>query len=78
MPRPDDATASRNGHVDPDPADPVDPLAEAEALRATLAEAAARAGRLVAVLKQFRKERRALATAWSSLRQLNLGPSGGR
>ena len=30
--------------------------------------------RLVAALKQFRKERRALATAWSSLRQLNLGP----
>ena len=65
------------GRPDP-PADGADPLAEAEALRVALAEAAARAGRLVAVLKQFRKERRALATAWSSLRQLNLGPSGGR
>jgi hypothetical protein len=75
MPRPDDHPAGRNGHVDPIPAgDPADPLAEAEALRAALAEAATRAHRLVALLKQFRKERRSLQAAWSSLRQLNLGP----
>jgi hypothetical protein len=63
----------RNGH--PAPAgDPFDPVAEAEALRVDLAAAAARAHRLVAQLKQLKRERRALASAWSSLKQLNLGP----
>ena len=51
-----------------------DPLAEAEALRVALAEAATRATRLLGWLKNFRKERRALASAYSSLRQLNLSP----
>ena len=57
----------------PNPGNP-DPLAEAEALKAALAEAAARAARLVAALKSYRRERRTLRTAWSSLRALNLGP----
>ena len=75
MPRRDDPPPDRNGHADPPPpGDPTDPLAEAEALRAALAEAAARAARLVAGLKQFRRERRALASAWTSLKHLNLGP----
>lgn len=65
----------RNGHADLPPAgDPIDPLAEAEGLRAALAEAVTRATRLVAALRQFRKERRALSAAWTSLKQLNLGP----
>ena len=63
----------RNGHPAA-AAEPLDPAAEAEALRAALAEAHARAHRLVTALKQFKKERRALSTAWSSLKQLNLGP----
>ncbi len=72
-------TPEANGHPrpDPPPADPVDPLAEAESLRAGLVEAAHRAGRLVAALKHRRKERKALTQAWSSLRSLNLGPRGG-
>ena len=75
MPARETAPPERNGHPDPPPGgDQPDPVAEAEALRAVLAEAAGRAGRLAAALKQFRKERRALASAWSSLRQLNLGP----
>jgi hypothetical protein len=68
-----------NGHPpggkhDPPPADAPDPLAEAEALRAALAEAAARAGRLVAALKQTRRQKRALDSVVSTLRQLHLGP----
>ncbi len=71
-------TPDANGHPQPDPpADPVDPLAEAESLRAGLVEAGHRAGRLVAALKHRRKERKALSQAWSSLRSLNLGPRGG-
>ncbi len=68
-----------NGHPrpDPPPADPVDPLAEAESLRAGLVEAAHRAGRLVAALKHRQKERKALTQAWSSLQSLNLGSRGG-
>jgi hypothetical protein len=72
-----------NGHASsPNPADACltspDPLAEAEALRAALADAAARAARLVAVLKHGRREKKAMASVWTSLRQLNLGPPGGR
>ena len=62
-----------NGRHDPPPADAPDPLAEAEALRAALAEAAARAGRLVGALKARKKEQRALASVWTSLKTLNLG-----
>jgi hypothetical protein len=51
-----------------------DPLVEAEALRTTLADAAARAARLVAALRHRRRERRALSQAWSSLKSLNLTP----
>ena len=70
-----------NGHApadrhDPPPADVADPLAEAEGLRAALAEAAARAARLVAALRHARKEKKALATVFAGLRQLDLGPGG--
>ncbi len=72
-------TPEANGHPrpDPPPADPVDPLAEAESLRAGLIDAAHRAGRLVAALKHRRRERKALTQAWSSLQSLNLGARGG-
>ena len=65
-----------NGRDDP-PADLPDPLAEAEALRNALAEAAHRAGRLVARLKHARREKKALASVWAGLKQLNLDPRGG-
>jgi hypothetical protein len=64
--------------TDPMTADPppggADPLTEAEALRAALADAPARAARLVAALRHRRRERRALSQAWSSLKSLNLTP----
>jgi hypothetical protein len=74
VPARDPLPIDRNGHAATPAGDPYDPVAEAEALRADLADAAARAHRLVALLKQYRKERRSLQAAWSSLKQLNLGP----
>jgi hypothetical protein len=61
--------AGRGDAGTPSPA-PFDPLAEAEAVRGLLAEAQARAGRLVAALKQHRRSARALEAAVASLRQL--------
>ena len=49
-------------------------IAEAEALRAQLAEASQRAARLLAALKQQRRHSRVLRTAIDSLRELKLGP----
>ena len=60
-----------------DPPDGLDPLAEAEALKSALTEAAFRAGRLVQLLKQTRKEKRVLQSAWTALKSLNLGANGG-
>jgi hypothetical protein len=70
-----------NGHApnarpDPPAADPPDPLAAAEELRAALADALAAAGRLVGALKQQKKEKKALTQVWSSLKALNLGTGG--
>jgi hypothetical protein len=70
-------THETNGHPpgerhDP-PAEVPDPLTEAEALRAALAEVVTRAGRLVAALKQSRRQSKALASVVTTLRQLNLG-----
>jgi len=62
-----------NGHA---PDGRHDPPAVAEELRAALADAVTRAGRLVAALKYKRKQQRALTQVWSSLRALNLGPGG--
>ena len=73
MPVRDPSPPDRNGHAEPPSGDLTDPLTEAEALRSALVEASNRAARLVASLRQYRKERRTLQTAWSSLRQLNLG-----
>ena len=84
-PNPERRTAVKrpesNGHTpadrhDPQSADPADPLAEAEELRAALVEAAGLAARLVAALRHTRKEKRALATVFAGLKQLDLGPGG--
>ena len=56
-----------------DPPDVTDPLAAAEELRASLADALAAAGRLVAALRQQRKEKKALASVYAGLKALNLG-----
>ena len=47
-----------------------DPLLEAETIRSLLTEAQSRLARLLASLKQFRRQRRALRTAVQSLREL--------
>jgi hypothetical protein len=62
-----------NGHTTPPRGDPPDPLDLAEELRDALADAAAKAARLVTVLRQGRKEKKALASVLTSLKQLNLG-----
>ena len=51
----------------------LDPLVEAEALRAALAEVARRIARFIASLRQLQKQRRALYCAWTSLNYLGLG-----
>ena len=53
--------------------DRLDPLVEAEALRAALAEVARRIARFIASLRQLQKQRRALYCAWTSLNHLGLG-----
>jgi hypothetical protein len=66
--------------VKPDPARPLppadapDPLALAEGLRQTLADAHAAAARLVAALRGKRKEQKALSQVFASLKSLNLTP----
>jgi hypothetical protein len=78
--RTDVRTHETNGHAPTERSapqdDPPDPLAEAEALRLALADAALKAGRLVAALKSQRKEKKALATVWAGLKQLKLGSEG--
>ena len=51
----------------------LDPLAEAESLREAIVEVGRRTARLIASLRQFRRHRKALHNAWTSLRQLRLG-----
>jgi hypothetical protein len=51
-----------------------DVVAEGEALRALLSEAAGRIARLLAALKQQRRQSRAVRQAMESLRQLQLDP----
>lgn len=48
----------------------IDPLAEAETIRGLLSEAQSRLGRLIASLKQQRRQTRAVAAAVASIRQL--------
>ncbi len=61
-----------NGHTPPR-GDPADPLELAEDLRATLSDAASKAARLVAVLRQGKKEKKVLSAVLTNLKQLNLG-----
>ena len=49
-------------------------IAEAEALRAQLADAVQRATRLLVALKQQRRNSRVLRSAINSIRELKLGP----
>jgi hypothetical protein len=76
--RPQNSTNGRGPAPVPAPepagAEPSDPLAAAEELRAALADAAAKAARLVTALRAGRKEKRALASVYAGLRQLNLAP----
>jgi hypothetical protein len=51
----------------------VDLIAEAEAIRDVLHQATGRTARLVAALKQQRRQSRAVEQAMQSLRQLQLG-----
>ena len=62
-----------NGHQ-AEPSDPFDPLAEAEALKMALQEALNRSTRLIAGMRQFRKQHKAVASAMASLRQFQLTP----
>lgn len=58
----------RNGSADQD--EPLDPVAEAEELRSHLQAALARTGRLIAALKQQRRQSRVVESALASLRRL--------
>ncbi len=76
IPNPEERSAMKPTLPPPPPepnAESFDPLVEAEGLRAALADVATRAARLVAALRHLRKEKRALANVWSSLKDLNLG-----
>ena len=61
-----------NGHQDQPEA--FDPLVEAEALKVALQEALNRSTRLIAGLRQVRKQHKAVASAMASLRQFQLTP----
>jgi Tfp pilus assembly protein PilN len=60
-----------NGHQ-AEPSDTFDPLAKAEALKTALQESLNRATRLIAELRQFHKQHKAVASAMASLRQFQL------
>jgi hypothetical protein len=63
---------SNNGANDhlADPSDFFDPLVEAEAFKAALQQVLNRSTRLIAGLRQFRKQHKAVASAMASLRQI--------
>jgi hypothetical protein len=73
-----DSGGAANGRHPPPASEPDvdDPLAEAEAIRNLLVEAGTRLGRLVAILRSSRKEKKVLANVWAGLKQLNLAPGG--
>ncbi len=68
-------TPETNGHTPPR-GDPPDPLFAAEELRDSLADATAKAARLVAALKAGRKEKKVLASVFANLKQLGLDSGG--
>jgi hypothetical protein len=61
----------RNGHPDVN-GEILDPLAEAEGLRAALGEAQTRVGCLATALRGFRKQQKTVSSALASLRSLRL------
>ena len=63
-----------NGHTPPR-GDPADPLELAEEMRAAVADAAGIAARLVAALRQGKKEKKVLSAVLTNLKQLSLGGS---
>jgi hypothetical protein len=67
-----DVKPESNGHTPPR-GDPADPLELAEELRSALADAAGIAARLVAALRQGRREKKVLSAVLTNLKQLNLG-----
>ncbi len=68
-----------NGHgpLDPPAADPPDLLTAAEELRAAIADALTKAGKLVTAVKATRRHQKVLSQVWTNLRALNLGGGGG-
>ena len=58
----------RNGSAEP--GEPLDPISEAEELRVALQTALTRTSRLIAALKQQRRQSRVVETALASLRRL--------
>ncbi|HEY2784543.1 MAG TPA: hypothetical protein VGJ05_06155 [Fimbriiglobus sp.] len=76
IPSPEERTAMKPSlpPANPEPNHEVlDPLAEAEGLRNALADVVTRVARLVAALRHMKREKRALANVWSSLKDLHLG-----
>lgn len=63
-------------HRVPGNVDRIDPLAEAEAMRAALAQAMTHASRLVQAIHRLGRQRKVLENAWSSLKSLSLGTGG--
>jgi hypothetical protein len=72
--------AEPNGRHPPPPSDStaesIDPLAEIDALRVALVEAANRVGRLTQFLNHFSRHRRTLEDAFTSLKTLGVGTGG--
>lgn len=66
------ATPTSNGHTAEQP-ETFDPLTEAEGIKAVAQELLTRATRLVAYLKQFRRQRQTIQSALQSLSSLKLG-----
>jgi hypothetical protein len=62
------------GRSQPERMSLADVIGETQALRALLSDVAARAARLLAALKQHRRQSRAVHQAMQSLRQLRLDP----
>jgi hypothetical protein len=58
----------RNGSAEP--GEPLDPIGEAEELRVALQAALTRTSRLIAALKQQKRQTRVVETALASLRRL--------
>jgi hypothetical protein len=67
------STSAANGRAS-EQHESFDPLVEAEALKTALQEAMNRSARLIAGLRQFRKQHKAVANAMASLRQFQLTP----